>query len=286
MWAELAKILFAGTIAGQSGGAKAPVAAIKSGECYVTEQKDALVELVGLSNFLEAQTDLDGCLSDLAAMAAGILQVGTCSIMLFQPEQGDGDFRLRVFAAQGDLPFHALTEAARVREGIAGQVAARGEPLLVEDITQTEFLPFARRPGEPSKCFIAVPITIADTVIGIMNFSNPEGGRTLDRADLNRAVSVALLVGKSIQVIELQKILQSKFLQVSLSQEAQNLVGSAIAPLSQDPERMAKIVAKTFYREMTRAGFDARHIVKAATEIISLLNQTLKKHEKRMGGGE
>lgn len=241
-----------------------------------------LLELVGLAKFLEAQTDLDNCLSELAEMAAGILQVNNCSIMLFQHEEGVEDFRLRVFAAYGPLPSTALSEAARVREGIAGQVAASGEPLLVEDITQTRFLPLARRPDGQSKCFVAVPITIADKVIGIMNFSNPEDGRTLCVTDLNRAVSVALLVGKSIQVIELQKILQSRFLQVSLAREAQSLVGSAIAPLSQDPERMAKIVAKTFYREMTRVGFDARHIVNAATEIISLLNQNLQKHEKRL----
>jgi L-methionine (R)-S-oxide reductase len=248
----------------------------------VFEQRDALVELVGLSNFLEAQTDLDNCLQELAAMAAAILLVQNCSLMLFQSEEAAGDFRLRVFAKCGPLPASALDEVVKVKEGIAGHVAESGQPLLVEDITKTVFLPLARRPDEPSRCFIAVPITIAGKVIGIMNFSNPEDGRTLAVSDLNRAVSVALLVGKSIQVIELQKILQSKFLQVSLAQEAQNLVGSAIAPLSQDPERMAKIVAKTFYREMTRVGFDANHIIKAATEIISLLSQTLKKHEKRL----
>jgi signal transduction protein with GAF and PtsI domain len=243
---------------------------------------DSLLKLVGLSSFLEQQPNLDGCLNELAAMAAGILEVRNCSIMLFQYENDADDFKLRVFAKHGALPASALQEAAKVRDGIAGQVAESGKPLLVEDITRTEYLPLARRPQQVSKCFIAVPVVIAGKVIGIINFSNPKGDRTLNEDDLSRAVFVSLLVGKSIQVSELQKILQSRFLQYSLALEAKNLVGSAIAPLSQDPKTLSKIVAKTFYREMNNAGFEADHIVHAATEIISLLNQTLKKHKSRM----
>lgn len=243
---------------------------------------DSLLKLVGLSNFLEQQSGLDECLNELVGLAAGILEVRNCSIMLFHHEKDPGEFRLRVFAQCGPLPESAGREAAKVNEGIAGQVAAKGEPLLVEDITQTTFFPLARRPDEPSKSFISVPIGIAGKVIGIMNFSNPLPDRSLDAGDLNSAVFVALLVGKSIQVIEMQKILHSRFLQFSMAQEAKALVGGAIAPLSQDPEKLAKIVAKTFYREMTSAGFNPAHIIKAATEIISLLNQTVKKHSKRL----
>jgi signal transduction protein with GAF and PtsI domain len=247
---------------------------------------DSLLKLVGLSNFLEQQTGLDECLNDLAEMAAGILEVRNCSIMLFHHEKDPGEFRLRVFAQCGPLPEIARHEAANINGGIAGQVASKGEPLLVEDITQTAFFPLARRPDEPSKSFISVPIGIAGTVIGIINFSNPITDRCLDAGDLNSAVFVAMLVGKSIQVVEMQKILQSRFLQFAMAQETKALVGSSIAPLSQDPEKLAKIVAKTFYREMTKVGFDSRHILKAATEIISLLNQTLMKHKKRMEGSE
>lgn len=247
---------------------------------------DSLLKLVGLSNFLEQQSGLDECLNDLAKLAAGILEVGNCSIMLFHDEEEPGEFRLHLFAKCGPLPETAYDEALKVTEGIAGQVAAKGEPLLVEDITQSLYCALARRPGEPSRSFISVPITIAGKVIGIMNFSNPLPERRLDAGDLKHAVFVALLVGKSIQVIEMQKILQSKFLQFSMFQEAETIVGGAIAPLSRDPEKLAKIVAKTFYREMTGAGFAPDHIVKAATEIISLLNQTLTKHKKRLKSGD
>lgn len=243
---------------------------------------DSLLKLVGLSTFLEQQTSLDECLNDLSSMAAGILEVENCSIMLFHGEKGDGEFRLRIFSKFGRLPDSAGREAMKVNEGISGQVAARGVPLLVEDITRSNFFPFARRPDQAQRSFISVPINIAGKVIGIMNFSNPVNGRILDAGDLNIAVFVSLLVGKSIQVIETQKILHSRFLQFSLAQETKHVVNTAVAPFCQDPEKLVKIVAKTFYREMTSAGFDPPHIVKAATEIISLLNQTVKKHKNRL----
>lgn len=243
---------------------------------------DSLIKLVGLSNFLEQQTGLSECLQDLTKLAAGILEVRNCSIMLFHDEQEPGEFRLHLFAKHGPLPSAASGEALKVTEGIAGQVAARGEPVLVRDISQSPYYALARRPHDPSRSFISVPITIAGKVIGIINFSNPLPERRLDAGDLKHAVFVSLLVGKSIQVFEIQKILSSKFLQFSLFQEAEAVVGGAIAPLSRDPEKLAKIVAKTFYREMTGAGFAPDHIVKAATEIISLLNQTLSKHKKRL----
>ena len=247
---------------------------------------DSFIKLVGLSNFLEQQTGLDDCLNELAKIAAGILGVGNCSIMLFHGGKEDGEFRLRVFAKHGPLPADANDEAVKVNEGIAGHVAATGEPLLVKDITRTEFLPLARRPEHPGRSFISVPVFLAGKVIGIINFSNPVPDRFLDDGDLRQAVFVSLLVSKSIQVIEMHKILHSRFLQLSISREAGSLVSGAITPLSQDPEKLAKIVAKTFYREMTSAGFDPRHIVKAATEIISLLNMTLKKHKKRLDSAQ
>jgi hypothetical protein len=40
-------------------------------------------------------------------------------------------------------------------------------------------------------------------------------------------------------------------------------------------------VAKSFFREMTRAGFDAGQIIGAASEIISQLSTTLNRHGKR-----
>jgi hypothetical protein len=51
--------------------------------------------------------------------------------------------------------------------------------------------------------------------------------------------------------------------------------------LSKDPGKVAKLLAKTFYHEMARAGFGPDHMITTATEILSLLSERLDKHKDR-----
>lgn len=241
------------------------------------------VKLVGISTFLEQQEDLDESLNDFAAMAANILNVDNCSIMLFREGDKAGDFRLRVFAKTGHLPEVAFREAVKVNDGIAGRVAATGQALLVEDITRSPYLPLARAPEGTSKCFISVPVLIGAKVVGVINLSNPRDGRCFSGDDLALASFVALLVGKSIQVVQLQNVLRSRFAQMAISRDTKSLVASKVTELYQDPARLARVAAKTFYREMTRAGLGTSHILNAATEIVGLLGDNLKKHKRRLG---
>ncbi|MBJ6723656.1 GAF domain-containing protein [Geomonas sp. Red875] len=242
-------------------------------------QQDQFVKLVGLANFLEQQQSLDQCLSELLDQAAAIIKCRTCSIMLFRDDQSGGEFTLRIFAKHGDLPASASQEAVKVKEGIAGHVAATGQPLLVQDIGSSPFLPKARRPDAPDKGFLCVPIIIAEKVIGVLNVSTPEDGRLLSGDDLNLASFIAILTGKSIQVIQLQNLLRSRYAQMAIAREGDQVLKEAAA---HDPERLSKMLAKSFYREMAHAGFGSDHIVGAATEILSQLNDNLSKHKTRI----
>lgn len=258
-------------------------------EVHMQTDASFFVKLVGISAFLEQQADLDESLNGFVAMAANILNSGNCSLMLFREGEGTGDFRLRLFAATGPLPEAAIREAAKVNEGIAGRVAATGEAILVEDITNSPYLPLARTPEARNKCFISVPVMVNSKVVGVLNVSNPKDGRCFNGDDLVLATSVALLAGKSIQVVQLQNLLRSRFAQVALSRDTKEIVAEKVTEFHHDPARLAKIAAKTFYREMTRAGLGSDHILNAATEIVSLLGDSLKKHKRRFSattGGE
>lgn len=242
---------------------------------------DQFIRMVGLSTFLEEQENLDESLEQIAAMAANILLSETLSIMMFKDDDGTGEFHLRVFATHGDLPRHAWREAVKVNDGIAGRVAASGEALLVTDIAKTDFFPLARRPESDRRSFISVPIVINRKVIGVINVSNPVDGRIYDSRDLDRAIFVALLIGKSVQVNQLQSLLRSRLAQISLAQEARDAISRTMTPQGIDTERIVKLLAKTFYREMTKAGFHWDQIVGAATEILSLLEESLQRHDSR-----
>lgn len=244
------------------------------------QEQTQFIKLVGLASFLEQQQSLDQCLSGLLSQASAILKCRTCSLMLFKEEGPPGDFTLRLFAKHGYLPPVASCEAVKVKEGIAGYVAASGEPLLVADITHSPFLAQARRPDDPERGFVSIPVVIGGKVVGVLNVSHPADGRTLGREDLDLASFIAILIGKSIQVIQLQNLLRSRYLQSALAQGGEKAFADSA---SYAPAKLSRILAKSFYREMAQAGFGSDHIVSAATEILSQLNENLAKHKNRAG---
>jgi GAF domain-containing protein len=143
--------------------------------------------------------------------------------------------RLRVFAAHGALPEAAFQELARVGEGIAGHVLASGQSLLVEDIAQSEFVHLARRLTQGARSLISAPISVDGRIIGVINVSDPELSRPFNLHDLSLLEMAALFIGKSIQVIQLQDVLNSRFAQLALAREAEATVGGAVAALSEHP---------------------------------------------------
>ncbi len=59
-------------------------------------------------------------------------------------------------------------------------------------------------------------------------------------------------------------------------------MGASLGSAFHNPDQVAKIYAKSFYKEMARGGFGANQIISAASEIISQLNDNLEQHSKRI----
>ncbi|MBT9613299.1 MAG: GAF domain-containing protein, partial [Burkholderiales bacterium] len=165
-------------------------------------------------------------------------------------------------------------------------VLATGQPLLIEDLAQSDFTEVARRLTRGQRSLISSPIVQNQNIIGVINASDPKSSRPFNLDDLHLLEVVALFVGKSIQVVQLQSVLNSRFAQMALAQEAQQTIGNAMAYVSENPNQLAKILAKSFFKEMTKAGFSSTQIIHAATEIIGQLNSSLGKHSKRLKRGE
>lgn len=99
--------------------------------------------------------------------------------------------------------------------------------------------------------------------------------------DLTLLDVAALFIGKSIQTIQLQNILNSRFAQLAVARQ----VASSGGPLSSavgNPDKVARIIAKSFYKEMIRAGFGPAQIIHVASDLISQLNSQLQRHNKRL----
>lgn len=235
-------------------------------------------KLIDLTDFLEHQKSLDECLQDLVIMAAKILQTQNCSIMLLKDDEDTGEMTLRVFAHSGYLPDIAYHEARKIKESISGYIVSTGESLFIEDIDRSQFS-HLKRGRYKSKGFIAVPIRIHDKVIGVINANTPLNRSNIEIMDLELLTTIAFLIGKSIQVIQLQNLLRSKYAQYALGQARGTSISVSV---HQSPDKITKILAKTFYNEMAKAGFGTDHMLTTATEIVSLLSDKLKKHQTRL----
>lgn len=244
------------------------------------ETKNLLIRLQDLSQFLTSGT-LDQNLQQQATLTAGLLDAESCSIMLINDGEGE-QLRMRVAAHHGPLPPAAWDTAAGKGEGIAGQVLASGRALLVADIRDSPFAHLARRADDPRRSLMLAPIGIDGKIVGIVNVCAHHTAEPFREVDLHMLGVIALMIGKSVQVMQLQSILHSRFTQLALMQEVQGRMGSAIASTAyQNPDRIARILAKSLFQEMTKAGFGSAQIIAAASEIIDLLGSNLQRHSKR-----
>jgi L-methionine (R)-S-oxide reductase len=153
--------------------------------------------------------NLDDNLAQLAEMTAKILSAINCSIMLLNDGTAD-NLLMSVCAHYGPMPAAAYKELIGKGDGIAGHVIATGQPLLIEDINCSAFAKLARRANEPCKSLISSPITIGGQIVGVVNVSGHMRDCAFNLVDLNLLNVVALFIGKSIQSIQLQSILNSR----------------------------------------------------------------------------
>jgi DNA-binding response OmpR family regulator len=134
-------------------------------------------------------------LRDYAARAAAeILEAARTSIMLLDDAKGV----LRVAAAVGEkVPIRDM-DVVPVGEQVAGVVFARGEPLVVGDITQEHRVAVAAPEGRyATKSFAITPLRSGERSLGVLCATDRPGGDSFDETDL------ALLRILSLQVSRL-----------------------------------------------------------------------------------
>ncbi len=231
--------------------------------------------LSSLTRFSCSDMSLSDNLQRLSGMIAELIDAENCSVMLSE----DGK-NLKVRASSGSLPDAAYRDIVKRGEGISGHVLETGAPLLIDDIDRSEFARHARHPSSSKKGMISVPIVIDSSALGVVNINGLKGREKFVQEDLHAMEVAAAFIGRIIQTRQLRRTLESRFAQMSLSGAAQTRIADA-----QNPERMAKILAKSFYREMAGAGFSPAQIIDAASEIISELGKSVGRFQGRIKRG-
>lgn len=238
-------------------------------------------QLSAVGALIEQRPSLEEGLRDLAEVAARALGVGRCSVMLTISVAEPPGRGLKVYSHFGTLPSAAYDQLVPLADSIAGRVVSECRPLLVNDLARSDLAPLASQAGPVGGSMMAAPIKIGDDCVGVVNVSQPLDQHPFTDADLELLTVLALFTGKSIQVFELQRLAESRLRQMAALLDRHQRDPNAHRPIAPDPGRLAKLVAKNFFRELSEAGFGPSAIIAVATEVLGLLHDNLDKHKAR-----
>jgi len=221
----------------------------------------------------------------LTCIVGELLAARRVSLMLLDTGPGRNT-RLRLAALYGELPEMAWKEEVAPGQGISGQVLASGSSLRVSRLDRSRWKDAARRPGDNGG-FMACPVPVAGAPAGVLNISGPIGRGAFSPSDLAQAELAAVLVGRAIQLGRQDRLLDSRLAQMAFTLEGTQDACSVVALSAHDPDRVAGMLARAFYREMRHCGFSPNQIIHAAGEILSELTSSLNRHKRRIHqGGE
>lgn len=219
----------------------------------------------------------------LTCIVGDLLSARRVSLMLLDTGPGKTT-RLRLAALYGELPEQAWKEEVSPGQGIAGQVLASGQCLRVARIERSTWKNAARRPGDGGS-FMACPVPVAGAPAGVLNVSGPVDRASFSPSDLAQAELAAVLVGRAIQMGRLDRLLDSRLAQMAFTLEGSQDACSVVSLSAHEPDRVAGMLARAFYREMRHCGFSPNQIIHAAGEIISELTSSLNRHKRRIHQG-
>ncbi len=126
-------------------------------------------------------------LESILSKSADLLAAERGSLMLLDRETDALLLEVRKGVIEG------LAEKLRIPkgEGIAGQVATRGEPLLVQDLELDPRVLQKNRGHYKTRSFLSVPLKIGDRTIGVLNLSDKVSGEVFTEDDLQLIQSFA-----------------------------------------------------------------------------------------------
>jgi len=84
--------------------------------------------------------------------------------------------------------------------------------------------------------------------------------------------------------IQFLAIDRKKFIGEKRSGTSRRSLEDHILASAQNPEKAAKIIARSFYKDLRRAGFETKQVLVVASELISNLNDALKKTRAKTEG--
>lgn len=198
-WAYLPKPFTVTELRGIVERAAAYVKAIRE-----QERLTLMVSLSEIAMQIAHSLELDEVLQGILQVAYQQTQADKVSLMVVDASVSPP--RLRIIAAQG-LPKDLLSVEVPIGEGIAGQVAQTGEPLLVNTrtIQYLQAMPLRYQGAGSALC---LPLKVGHRVVGVLNLTRLKAERPFTESDIRLYLVLAAQAALVIENAQLHQRLR------------------------------------------------------------------------------
>jgi signal transduction histidine kinase/HD-GYP domain-containing protein (c-di-GMP phosphodiesterase class II) len=153
-------------------------------------------DLVGyIGELVDAREQLHEMLELIVRMIAELLAAKRVSLMLLDKDRSE----LFIKMSFGIEEWVVENTRVRLGEGIAGRVAASGEPLLIANIEENEYFTAPNAPQYETSSLLSVPLRVHGVVVGVINVNNKTSGQPFDTDDLNLLISFSERISRALE---------------------------------------------------------------------------------------
>ncbi len=223
----------------------------------------------GFNRLFDFHEDLDGLLQTAARMLAENLSLQRCVITWLAEDR----VTMWVRAKYSRNGFSHAAPNMETASGVAEEGYHYG-------VLEAAFEPGSeQRNGATVPPQITAPLRVNNQIIGYVSGSH--GKQPHFDAELFHAQCE--LVGRAVEFVHMRQMLASRYVSAAAGKAASGEYGNAqtldacVLQSVQNPERVARIIARSFYKDLRKAGFAAKQILLIASEIIGHLSEAFHK---------
>ncbi len=229
--------------------------------------------VAGLERLFERHENLDGLLQAAARVLVESLPAQRCVITWL----AEDNVTMWVRATHSRRSFYELDHT-------------NGLAMLAEEVNGNVVHAVAfsthegKKNGAASHAKLSMPLRVNRHLVGYLCVSN--GGSASGRGahlDLELLHAMSEILGHAIEHLQMRQMLASRYLAAAAGRArggenaGPNTPESRVLQSVQNPEKVARILARSFYKDLRKAGFAAKHILLIASEIIGHLGETFHK---------
>ncbi len=186
------------------------------------ERLELMISLSQLAQQITASLELDEVLRKILDLALRQSRADKASIMLV--DQSISPPRLKLVAAEGLSP-DLLSIEVPIGEGIAGQVALTGSPLLINTKTIHQFSPHSLH-YQGAGSALCLPLKVANRVVGVLNLTKFSSEEPFSESDIRLYLILATQAALAIENAHLHRKIREGYLAAlaSFCKYAENLM--------------------------------------------------------------